>query len=71
MFSEVPQREMKFAQSEIRPVRHRSLTYEFGSFEVEEHDMRTVWPAGDPVPRDTEILVLLLSREGNPDYEPT
>jgi hypothetical protein len=69
MFVENVQPMIVEKQSAVRPVRTRTLVYDFGRFVIEEHDMRTVWPAGDPVPRDNETLVLFVSREGNLNYE--
>jgi hypothetical protein len=54
----------------IRPVRTNTRTYPYGTYQTEEHDMRTIWPAGDPITRDTETLVLFLRREPNPRYNP-
>jgi len=69
MFSEVQQLAVRLAQSPIRPMRTVTLIYDFGIFDIEEHDMRTVWPV-DLLGRDNETLVLFTDRKGNPNYEP-
>jgi hypothetical protein len=58
------------ASRPIRPARQRTIIHEHGIYHIEEHDMRTIWPAGDPVPKDTETLVLFLQRQPNPIYNP-
>jgi len=40
----------------------RTLEYDFGVFEIEEFNMDTVWPAGDPCARDKETLVIFRKR---------
>ena len=44
----------------------KKLEYDFGTFVVEEINMDTVWPAGDPCPRDKETLVIFLERKSKP-----
>jgi hypothetical protein len=40
----------------------RLTEYPFGVFVSQEINMDTVWPAGDPCPRDKETLVVFLER---------
>jgi hypothetical protein len=37
-------------------------TYEWGTFVSQETSASDQWPAGDPVPRDKETLVVYLER---------
>jgi hypothetical protein len=41
----------------------KTLEYDFGTFIVEEINMDTVWPAGDPCPTDKETLVIFHERK--------
>lgn len=49
----------------------KELVFPFGTFIVEQFDGRSLWPAGDPVSKDNETLVVFLSRQGDDDYDPT
>ena len=39
------------------------LDFDFGTFVIEEINMDTVWPAGDPCPRDKESLNIFHERK--------
>lgn len=54
----------------IRPPQTKLRLYEHGIYLTEEHDMRTIWPGGDPISRDSETLILFLNRQPNPIYNP-
>jgi hypothetical protein len=41
----------------------KTLDYDFGTFVIEEINMDTVWPAGDPCPRDKESLNIFHERK--------
>ena len=41
----------------------KTLDFDFGTFVIEEINMDTVWPAGDPCPRDKESLNIFRERK--------